>query len=65
MTLAGDDAIAHLVWRGELLAWAPGGYGERRPRPFGGRVSVLTPASAVAAVRAGYAPQVHPSAGSV
>lgn len=65
VTVAGDDATAYLVWRAELLAWSPGGYGRRRPRPATGPVSVLTPLSTAAAIRAGYAPQVHPSAGSV
>jgi hypothetical protein len=62
VTLAGDEATAWLVWRGELLAWSAGGYRERRPRPAGVRVSVLSPASTVAAIRAGYVPRVHPSA---
>jgi hypothetical protein len=57
-----DDGPAYLFWRGALFAWSPGGYGARRPRPAGARVSVLTPASTVAAIRAGYAPEVHPSA---
>jgi hypothetical protein len=61
VTLEGEGS-AHLVWRGELLAWGPGGYGTRQPRPTGARVSVLTPASTVAAIRAGFVPQVHPSA---
>lgn len=62
VTLKGEDATAYLVWRGELLAWSPGGYRERRPRPTGVRVSVLTPASTVAAIRDGYAPGVHATA---
>jgi hypothetical protein len=62
LTLDGDDGPAYLLWRGALLAWSPGGYGARRPRPAGTRVAVLTPASTVAAIRAGYAPAVHPSA---
>lgn len=60
--LEGNDATAVLVWHGELLAWSPGGYGERRSRPVGVRVSVLTPASTVGAIRAGFTPEVHPSA---
>lgn len=58
----GEDKDAGLIWRGGLLAWAPGGYTGRRPRPRGQAVWVLTPRSTVAAIRAGYAPQVHPSA---
>ncbi len=38
------------------------GYTGRRPRPRGEAVSVLTPRSTVAAIRAGYGPEVHPSA---
>jgi hypothetical protein len=52
---------AWLLWGGRLLAWTPGGYGERR-RPRGGKVTVLTPRPTVAAIRAGYAPEVHSSA---
>jgi hypothetical protein len=56
----GDEA--YLVWGGGLLAWSAGGYTGRMARPKKATVSVLTPASTVAAVRAGYAPDVHPSA---
>jgi hypothetical protein len=52
---------ACLLWDGCLLAWSPGGYGERRPRPRRETVLVLTPASTVAALRAGYIPEVHRS----
>ncbi len=52
----------YLVWGGRLLAWSPGGYRERRPRPRGKGVRVLTPKSTVAAIRAGYIPEVHASA---
>src|SRR6266545_101570 len=50
-----------LVLGGDLLAWTPAGYAERRRRPAG-EVTVLTPAPTVAAMRAGYAPSLHPSA---
>src|SRR5262249_6541227 len=53
---------AYLVRGDSLLAWSPGGYGERRRRPQGVQVKVLTPPSTVAAIRAGYAPEVHASA---
>jgi hypothetical protein len=60
--LDGPDGDACLV-RGEaVLVWSPGGYHGRLPRPRGRAVSVLTPRSTVAAIRAGYAPEVHPSA---
>ncbi len=64
VTLEGGDETAYLVWRGELLAWSLSGYRERRSRPTGARVSVLTPAPTVAAIRDGYVPGVHPSAGA-
>jgi hypothetical protein len=53
---------AYLVRGGYLLAWSPGGYSERRGRPKRAEVKVLTPPSTVVAIRAGYAPEVHPSA---
>jgi hypothetical protein len=53
---------AFLGWGGSLLLWSPGGYTQRKPRPTGG-VTVLTPQSTVGAIRAGYAPEVHGSAG--
>jgi hypothetical protein len=52
-----------LVGDGELLAWTPAGYTQRRPLPPG-QVTVLTPAPTVAAIRAGYVALVHPSAGN-
>jgi hypothetical protein len=54
---------AWLLWKGCLRAWSLGGYGERRALRRGRvRVSVLTPPSTVGALRAGYVPEVHPSA---
>ena len=50
-----------LVLGDELLAWSPGGYRERRRRPKGEEVRVLTPPSTVKAIRAGYAPDLRPS----
>ena len=52
---------AYLIREGHLLAWSPGGYTASLPMPVGEQVAVLTPASTVAAIRAGYAPEVHPS----
>ncbi len=54
---------AFLVWGDSLFAWSPGGYEQRRPRPKSKNVLVLTPPSTVAAIRAGYSPEVHASAG--
>jgi len=58
------DGGPWLVWGDELLAWAPGGYGRREPRPSHGIVTVLTPRAAVSALAANYRPKVHPSADS-
>ena len=60
--LPGDGETARLLWRGRLLRWSAGGYDEPLRRPSFDRVSVLTPISTVAAIRAGYQPAVHPSA---
>jgi hypothetical protein len=59
-----DEAVdrAYLIRDGHLLAWSPGGYSGRLPVPVGRDVTVLTPRSAVAAIRAGYTPEIHPSA---
>jgi hypothetical protein len=62
VTLDEDEGRAYLIWEGRILEWSPGGYKHSRPLPDGEVVSVLTPASTVAAIRAGYIPEVHPSA---
>jgi hypothetical protein len=56
----GEDAF--LVWHNGLLAWSAGGYTARWDCPKKAEVSVLTPASTVATIRAGYVPEIHPSA---
>ena len=60
--LGAPDRDAWLIRGDDLLEWSPGGYTRRRRRPRGEAVSVLTPRSTVAAIRAGYVPDVHPSA---
>jgi hypothetical protein len=55
---------AYLVWGDSLFAWSPGGYRERRPRPKGAEVLVLTPKSTVGAIREGYVPEIHPTSSS-
>jgi hypothetical protein len=57
-----EDERPFLVLGGSLVAWSPGGYGERRPRPTNREVRVLTPPSTVAAIEAGYFPAIHASA---
>lgn len=52
-----------LVLGDEVLRWTPGGYGERHARP-GGRVTVITPATTVDVLRAGWngaVPFLHPT----
>jgi hypothetical protein len=56
---------AYLVCGEGLLTWAPGGYTEREDRPNNAEVLILTPESTVAAIRAGYAPEIHPSAAAI
>ncbi len=52
------DELAYLWWGGRLRAWSPGGYGDPLPVALDQVMTVLTPRSTVAAIRAGYAPQV-------
>ena len=54
------DGRAWLVWNGALYAWAAAGYTERR-QTTSGAVTVITPRSIVAVIRAGYSPKIHPS----
>jgi hypothetical protein len=63
VTLPEADDTAWLVWRDEILKWSPGRYAERRPRPKKLSVAMLTPPSTAAAIRAGYTPEIHASAG--
>jgi hypothetical protein len=56
----GDEA--HLVLGDGLLPWSPSAYTGRVARPSSLEVTVLTPESTVAAIRAGYAPDIHPPA---
>lgn len=48
-----------LRWQGRLWRWSGAGYADTGPAGPG-TVRVLTPAPTVAAIRAGYAPQVRP-----
>jgi hypothetical protein len=60
ITLSGTDAFA--VRGAELLRWTPQGYTERRPRPRGLTVAMLTPPSIAQVLARGYAPRWHSSA---
>ena len=60
--MAAADGQAWLKRGDRLRLWTPAGYGEARALPPG-PVEVLTPAATLAAFRAGYATQIHPSAG--
>lgn len=56
-----DRRLAHAVRGSHLLGWSETGYVELTARPSG-MANVLTPPSIVGVLRAGYAPQWHPSA---
>ena len=62
VTFGEDEGHAYLLWEGHIHAWSPGRYSVSRPLPHGEVISVVTPRSTVAAIRAGYLPGVHPSA---
>jgi hypothetical protein len=62
VTMSARSEQTYLVRGNELLAWSHGGYRERRQRPKGKEVRVLTPHSTVQAIQAGYVPDFHPSA---
>jgi hypothetical protein len=53
----------HLLRDGRLSPWSFSGYGPAVDAPLETEVAVLTPRSIVLAIRAGFAPQVHESAG--
>jgi len=61
-----DGARAYLVVGSNLLAWQPSGYISLViPAEIGEEVEVLTPASIVAVLAAGYRPILHPSAAAL
>ena len=57
-----DDDIPTIVVDDAVVPWTTDGYGPRRRRPTRGAAQVLTPPSTVAALRAGYQPQIDASA---
>jgi hypothetical protein len=50
--------LPHLIANKQLYPWSPFGYGEGIALPADGKITVLTPASVVNALRAGYVPQM-------
>ena len=56
------DGLPAVVVGDHLTDWTLEGYGHRRARPRAGTVSVITPPSTVAALRAGYEAQIDPTA---
>ena len=59
-----DDGPALVLGDG-LVPWTTQGYGAPRSRPRSGSVAVITPPSTVAALAAGYRPQIDPAARSI
>jgi hypothetical protein len=62
MVVSNQSDRALLVLGGDLYPWSMSGYGAPAPRPARGLARVLTPPSIVAALAAGYAAEIHPSA---
>jgi hypothetical protein len=59
--LVQQGADSYLIARGKTLRWSPGGY--RAAEISGEKAMLLTPPSTLRALRAGYSPVLHPSAG--
>jgi hypothetical protein len=59
------DNSAWLVWDDAMLLWTPEGYSRKDPRPHHQTVTVLTPRPSVECFRAGYRPEIHPSAATI
>jgi hypothetical protein len=62
-SMVGEGDHSWIVLGGDLLAWSPFGYGDRRIMPGSATVHSLTPPSVIKVIRAGYEPGVHPTAG--
>jgi hypothetical protein len=63
VSLDDETKVAWLVLNNKILRWSPAGYSRARALPDG-NVTVLSPASTVQALTAGYVASVHPSARS-
>ena len=57
------EGRAYLAWAGKLRPWSFAGYGPAASLLPATEVTVLTPKSIVQAIRAGFVPNVHESAG--
>ncbi len=57
-----DDVEAYLVLKKELFLWTPGGYLNENRTKFNFPARILTPASVVRSLAAGYPVTIHPSA---
>ena len=60
-TMIEHRGVPHLLWKGKLRPWHFSGYGAGVALT-GTEIDVLTPRSIVSAIRAGFVPQVAPSA---
>src|SRR5215510_4546100 len=58
------DGAPWLLWNGAMALWSAAGYRERHDR-VSGLVTVITPRCLVAAIDAGYRPDVHPTAAAI
>lgn len=56
------EGANYLVYKDILLRWSPSGYVDKRPRPNGLILTVLTPEPTVRCIREGYTPEIHSSA---
>lgn len=62
VSMVAEDDQAWIVMGGDLLAWSPFGYGDRRTIAGSSKVLTLTPPSTIDVLRAGYQPMIHPTA---
>jgi hypothetical protein len=62
-SIAEHEGRAYLIWAGKLRLWSFAGYGPAASVSPATEVTVLTPKSIVQAIRAGFVPHVHESAG--
>ena len=60
--LTDNGLTAYLVLKGKLHRWTPGGYERAKTRNFKFPATILTPASTIKALNAGYPVDIHPSA---